>query len=152
MSVEVRGLEKLRQIVRHAPDNIREGLDQTIAEVAEAIKGTIAILIHSRTGHLASSFYVFHVGPVQYDVRTDVPYGLFVDRGTAPHMIYPRNPGGVLRFEVGGDVVFTRYVHHPGTWPQNFMEAALEYHKQDLLDKIRDGLTRWIHWSDVRGQ
>ena len=41
----------------------------------------------------------------------------FLEFGTAPHVITPKNPGGVLVFEVGGETVFARIVHHPGTKP-----------------------------------
>lgn len=44
--------------------------------------------------------------------------------GTRPHLIRPRR-AKALRFEVGGDVVFTKLVRHPGTRPNNFMARAL---------------------------
>ncbi|MER7841670.1 hypothetical protein ABTY98_38745 [Streptomyces sp. NPDC096040] len=44
--------------------------------------------------------------------------------GTRPHLIRPRR-AKFLRFEVGGDVVFTKLVRHPGTRPNPFMQRAL---------------------------
>ncbi|MGW2964026.1 hypothetical protein ACWDGI_36960 [Streptomyces sp. NPDC001220] len=44
--------------------------------------------------------------------------------GTRPHLIRPRRRN-FLRFEVGGDVVFTKLVRHPGTRPNNFLAEAL---------------------------
>jgi hypothetical protein len=44
--------------------------------------------------------------------------------GTRPHLIRPRNRQ-YLRFEAGGDVVFTKLVRHPGTRPNNFLGRAL---------------------------
>ncbi|MDQ0962061.1 hypothetical protein QFZ66_005939 [Streptomyces sp. B4I13] len=55
----------------------------------------------------------------------DHPAVRFVLDGTRPHLIRPRRPKGVLRFEVGGHVVFTRLVRHPGTRPNDFMARAL---------------------------
>lgn len=53
------------------------------------------------------------------------PAALFVTLGTRPHRIEPRRPGGVLRFMVGGRVVYARYALHPGTKPNDFLRQAL---------------------------
>ncbi|KUN32553.1 hypothetical protein AQJ11_03230 [Streptomyces corchorusii] len=58
-------------------------------------------------------------------VRCDHPAVLYVLHGTRPHLIRPRRRNGVLRFEVGGEVVFTRLVRHPGTRANNFLGRAL---------------------------
>lgn len=44
--------------------------------------------------------------------------------GTRPHIIRPKNKQ-VLRFRVGGQVVFAKVVHHPGTRAQPFLDRAL---------------------------
>ncbi|MFI9247151.1 hypothetical protein ACIGXF_32290 [Streptomyces sp. NPDC053086] len=44
--------------------------------------------------------------------------------GTRPHLIRPCNRR-YLRFEVGGDVVFTKLVRHPGMQASDFMGRAL---------------------------
>lgn len=41
------------------------------------------------------------------------PQGEWVEEGTTPHVIRPH--GKVLVFDVGGETVFARVVHHPGT-------------------------------------
>lgn len=53
------------------------------------------------------------------------PATIYVVNGTRPHIIRPRRPGGVLRFTIGGRVVYARLVHHPGTKPNDFMVRAL---------------------------
>lgn len=50
---------------------------------------------------------------------------IFVTGGTRPHMIFPRRPGGVLRFTVGGQVVYARFVRHPGNKPNDFLIKSL---------------------------
>jgi hypothetical protein len=52
------------------------------------------------------------------------PATRYVIEGTRPHLIRPRR-ARALRFEVGGDVVFTKLVRHPGTRPNNFLARAL---------------------------
>lgn len=53
------------------------------------------------------------------------PATVYVVNGTRPHMIFPRRRGGVLRFTIGGRVVYARFVSHPGTRPNGFMIEAL---------------------------
>lgn len=68
------------------------------------------------------------VGPYQ-DKRIEVisthPATQFVHDGTRRHIIRPRNPGGVLRFQVGGRIVFAKVVNHPGYRGDPFLTDAL---------------------------
>lgn len=59
-----------------------------------------------------------------YTIGSDVFYAPFVNDGTRPHIIRPRR-GQALRFRVGGQVVFARVVHHPGTRARPFLDQAL---------------------------
>ncbi len=77
--------------------------------------------------HLADSIVVeeepdeltWHIGS-----RND--HALFVELGTSPHEIRPRDPNGVLAFPGrDGKTVFARVVHHPGTRPQPYLRPAL---------------------------
>jgi hypothetical protein len=65
-------------------------------------------------------------GQVYGFVENDTEYAAAVHGGTAPHQIRPRRPGGVLRFETGGQVVFTTLVNHPGTRAQPWLREAME--------------------------
>jgi hypothetical protein len=58
-------------------------------------------------------------------VTSTHPATIFVVNDTRPHMIFPRRPGGVLRFTVGGRVVYARFVSHPGTKAQPFLQQAI---------------------------
>lgn len=60
-------------------------------------------------------------------VVNETAYAMMVHDGTPPHIIRPRNPGGVLRFEAaGGDIVFATHVNHPGTAPRPFLLEGAE--------------------------
>jgi hypothetical protein len=68
------------------------------------------------------------VGPLigkSIKVISTNPHTQFVNDGTRAHKIRPRRSGGVLRFVVGGRVVFAREVSHPGYRGTRFMERAL---------------------------
>lgn len=58
-------------------------------------------------------------------IRSTHPASIYVLNGTRPHMIFPRRSGGVLRFTVDGRVVYARFVSHPGTKAQPFLQQAL---------------------------
>jgi hypothetical protein len=58
-------------------------------------------------------------------VMVDHPAATYVMNGTSPHPILPRKPNGVLRFTMGGKVVYARSVQHPGTKPNPFLWRAL---------------------------
>ncbi|HSE07713.1 MAG TPA: hypothetical protein VLB29_03520 [Nocardioidaceae bacterium] len=66
-------------------------------------------------------------GEFQGVINVRHPAALFVTYGTRPHRIEPRRPGGVLRFMVGGQVVYARFVNHPGTRPDPFLRDALRF-------------------------
>lgn len=57
-------------------------------------------------------------------VGSDVEYAAAVNDGARPHIIRPRSKQ-VLRFNVGGRVVFARVVHHPGNKGSHFLDRAL---------------------------
>jgi hypothetical protein len=48
----------------------------------------------------------------------------YVLQGTRPHLIRARR-ARFLRFEVGGQVMFRKVVHHPGTRANPFLQRAL---------------------------
>lgn len=54
------------------------------------------------------------------------PIALLHHEGTKAHEIRPKREGGVLAFEIGGEVVFATVVHHPGTKPNRYLTDPLE--------------------------
>ena len=57
-------------------------------------------------------------------ITCDHPAVRFSLDGTRPHLIRPRR-AKALRFEAGGDVVFTKLVRHPGTRANPWLQRAL---------------------------
>lgn len=66
-------------------------------------------------------------------VGPSASYGPFVELGTAPHMIFPFN-AHCLAFFAGGGMVFSAYVHHPGTRPQPFISVAAQEAQSRALE------------------
>lgn len=80
-----------------------------------------------RTGNLAMSIKK-EVSEGKVDIKPLASYAVFVEKGTAPHLIRPVN-ASCLAFQSGmlGGMVFAKLVHHPGTKPNPFVaQTALE--------------------------
>ena len=45
----------------------------------------------------------------------------FLEYGTKPHIIVPKNEGGVLVFNIDQQTIFSKIVRHPGTKPLAFV-------------------------------
>ena len=92
---------------------------------------TIQILAKStagvRTGALRASIYMKHnrKGKYQYvEVGSPLSYAKDHHEGTRPHSIMA-TPGRVMRFNVGGRVVYAKKVNHPGTRGTRFLTGPM---------------------------
>lgn len=86
------------------------------------------ILAPVDTGRLRASGKIKYTGFFTFRpkavVSFDVEYAQMVHDGTRPHIIRPRT-AKALRFVIGGQVVYARVVHHPGTRARPFLDRAL---------------------------
>lgn len=71
---------------------------------------------------------------ISIDAKVDAPYASILRTGQRPHPITPRNPNGVLAFDVDGQTVFTRRVNHPGTQPDSWWDDAIR-NLPDLIQR-----------------
>jgi hypothetical protein len=99
-----------------------------LREAARQVVNRARVLAPVRTGRLRSSIRAepprFFSLRGSVTVGSDLEYAAFVNDGTRPHVIRPRR-ASVLRFNVGGRVVFARVVNHPGTKGTHFLDKAL---------------------------
>ncbi len=58
-------------------------------------------------------------------IQNTAPHAKFVEEGTKPHEITPKN-AQALRFEIGGLTVFAKRVMHPGTRPTFFLRSSVQ--------------------------
>lgn len=111
--VGARGLHARFRAVADAPGTMMRTLG--LAAVHEQ-----KVLAPYRTRNLQRSIHLESWSARQATTVASAHYAAHVEYGTRPHDIRPRRRK-VLRFSVGGRVVFTKLVHHPGTRPQPFM-------------------------------
>ncbi len=98
-----------------------------VARVAREVETLAKLYAPVDTGRLRGSIQarprVTFRGPT-IRVEANVNYATFVENGTDPHVIRPKNKK-VLKFRVGGRVVYAKIVHHPGTKAVHFMARAV---------------------------
>jgi hypothetical protein len=137
-------------------DELALGLDTAAAQALDdALTVTTrsagaTSLYHDRTGLLRHSTVAkLDRAKLRGSVSNAVKYARYVEEGTRPHVIRPRR-AKMLRFTVGGRVVFSHGVHHPGTSPRPFMRVAGEAGEAALsvaLDARVDAAIRRSHGS-----
>lgn len=108
---------------------IRGASRQELTNAGRQVVNRAKVLAPVDTGRLRAA-----IGPAKFSrswtlrprvtIEVNVAYAAFVHDGTRPHIIRPRN-AQVLRFQVGGQVVYARVVHHPGTRARPFLDRAL---------------------------
>lgn len=69
-------------------------------------------------------------------------YGLYVEYGTPPHIIRPKNKNS-LKWKSGDKTYFAKVVQHPGTRPNPFIRTTF---KQDLVEIVENNAI--LHLSD----
>lgn len=74
-------------------------------------------------------------------VFTNNPYAAFVEYGTRPHIIRPKEKQA-LKFKIGNENIFAKRVFHPGTSGQYFMRRALWDNIEDIKKIFAEELSR----------
>ncbi|MDG4796955.1 hypothetical protein [Micromonospora sp. WMMD1082] len=100
-----------------------------VRSVARKVRTRAVLTCPVDTGRLRSAHREevgVRLGQVYGFVHNDVEYAAAVHDGGGAHVIRPHRAGGFLRFEAGGQVVFTTLVNHPGTRAQPWLREAME--------------------------
>lgn len=136
IEVQQRGLD-IKILADEIPKEILPGLVKKAADFAYA---SMLSRTPVRSGKLLGSIRE-EIRGLEATVGPSVPYALYVEYGTSPHVIAPVF-SRVLRFEVEGKVVFTPIVRHPGTKPQPFI--------RETANAVRERIPKL--WEEVAGE
>ena len=93
----------------------------------------------SKTSNLRGSVQL-DLYPTSASIYPNAQYAPYVEFGTKPHVIEPKN-GKVLAFKKDGKLIFTRKVNHPGTKANPFVERTVEKVKdkvEQIFQKVID--------------
>lgn len=145
VTITVDELDNIKGRITKAQKEIIKYATEDLREYGRTLRAKIQAEAPKKTGTLASTVRINTRKAGTKEVHLEVTMGnksrpevvvktvLF---GSKRHMIYPKKPGGRLRFVAkGGNVVFARRVNHPGTNPNNFLERALTLTKPERVGK-----------------
>ena len=127
--MRIEGIEKLLKVL-----NSLNKLHAAISRrLADTIRSNAERLAPARTGRLRRSIRVVEGagGYMALMGGREAPYAPFVEYGSRPHIIRARR-AMALRFEVRGEVVYAKYVMHPGTGAQRVLARAVEESLREL--------------------
>jgi hypothetical protein len=121
------------------PPKVERWEQEAIEEAAGDAYSDMSTLAPVRSGAYRASIQEV-IGTKEAWVGPTVPYAIFVEVDTRPHIIKPVN-AKLLRFEIAGHVIFTPVVHHPGTTGQHVVgrTADMLWRKlPDILKRVWD--------------
>lgn len=129
---------------RLSADQFRATMRRGLAEGARVIKsGLIRRTPKGRTGRMRRGWHTRVAGDDAVIITNTEPYAGYVDQGTRPHLIVPRN-AKALAFRIGNRMVFARSVHHPGTKPQNIVSRTLSEDRSRFEAAMRNAMGRFL--------
>lgn len=109
-------------------DSPKGAVGRHMRRIAQEILAGAKVMVGVRTGALKRSLTIRQGvrGRVQYvSVGSNLPHALMHHEGTRPHSI-SAHEGRIMRFNVGGRVVYARRVNHPGTRPRKYLTVPME--------------------------
>jgi hypothetical protein len=126
-------------------EQIQKALEIAMPAIAIRFQNELTLRVPVDKGRLKNSIKVF---PDKYGVQIImVEYGKFVEFGTLPHVIKPKDKQA-LKFEMGKKarlegkkkgktIVFAKEVKHPGTRPNPFIRETIQTKlKKIILEEI----------------
>lgn len=103
-------------------NEIKEAIERALPRIAIRFQNELVLASPVDTGRLRNSIRVDARGNVL--TITMVDYAFYVEFGTPPHIIKPKDKQS-LKFKVGREEVFAKVVRHPGTRPNPFIRNTI---------------------------
>jgi HK97 gp10 family phage protein len=123
-SIKIEGLDKLQEGFIKAPQEMVKDIQEAVRDAGTVIYAQEVKEAPSATSNLRGSIQM-DLHPMSAEIYPTAKYAPYVNFGTKPHVIEPKN-GKVLAFKSGGKLIFARKVNHPGTKANPFMERTVE--------------------------
>lgn len=116
--------EALRESAHRSETTTYQVLIQSSSYILSEMESRVPV----RSGNLRESLGI-RVGTNRVEIGPDMikaPYAGYVEHGTEPHVIRPKTPNGVLRFQANGVTVYAKKVNHPGSAPHPYVMPAFQ--------------------------
>jgi HK97 gp10 family phage protein len=122
--------DALRQSGRQSEANSME----VLVNSANYMKAEMEMRVPVRTGRLRQSIQIRIEGN-KVIIGPETEYDAYVEFGTAPHEIRPKNKKA-LAFKSGGNTIIVKKVNHPGTKAQPYVRPAFEAWRARLGEDV----------------
>jgi len=123
-SVASADIYRLAEAMRESAGGAEITTQNVLVHSANYIKSDMEARAPVRTGRLRQSIEI-KVATNKVIIGPNTEYAAYVEFGTKPHVILPKNKK-VLVFNMGGQKVFASKVNHPGTKAQPYVRPAFE--------------------------
>lgn len=128
-------LSELTALVDKVPGVVARALEMTAQELNRQMKMEVPV----DEGYLKGSTMIQRTGEFEYELRIGAAYWRPVQFGSRPHLIEAVN-AQALHFYVGGAEVFCKYVNHPGTEANPFIDRAIDNTEPRVSDFVEQAL------------
>jgi HK97 gp10 family phage protein len=135
-------ITKLAEALRSAAKNAEITTNQVMVESANFLVTEMEIRVPVDTGELRESIGV-QVQPGRVVVGPTAAHATYVEYGTKPHIIEPKNKKA-LAFKVNGKTVIVKRVQHPGTKAQPFVRPAFDAWVETLGPAVADAHVKYL--------
>lgn len=105
-------------------DRLDHAVDAFMDDLVGDIRDDAERFAARDTNFMAENIVVYKVGAKAWRIHALASYSGFVELGTRPHEIRPRD-ARALRWVNASGIHFASRVWHPGTTPQPFLRPAL---------------------------
>lgn len=141
----VEDLDEFADDLEDIADEVDEAIDRGTRKTALQVEASAKRLAPVDDGELRADLQAIKIAAGVYSVGSTKKYAAPTEYGSRPHPITPNGPYPlVFYWEKKGRWVSTERVEHPGTPSQPFLRPALNAHRSDLVENIRQEISELI--------
>ncbi len=126
------GMNITAHIKKSRPAEIKQALEQSINYGARLVQSKAKELVPVKTGKLRKSIAIRDISKGK-GIGPDTDYDAYIEFGTLPHTIYPKNARVLHWVDSSGKDRFATKVRHPGTSAQPYMRPALDTSARKII-------------------
>lgn len=120
---------RLRQLITRGRKLTAEQMEDLANRAFDSIQEKTPVL----TGRAIEAWKLIKRSPFNYTIINNVDYVVYLEYGTKPHLIYPKN-AAILAWvnRSTGETIFSQLVQHPGTRPYAMVRTTLSELRKDM--------------------